>query len=418
MLVRLSSLFVLALLLSPLAAAQPSASKIRADVRSEVSGRASNIKLTGNGTRARNRGVWEYRRSITYQVPLAEVQGASVEYYGDMVYQGGRFQSFRPSTQKYIGIPAPSEADINAVVMSDLAGSFPLEALEEDYAYEIVSGEDIKWEYLNAIEVPIRTRSKHRKDANTLETIEAIREVQMTRDGVDQPWRFVVGTTRESRVIATETRAESDLDTIRRLFDVSRILKAEAEAASVIELEVKPFENDLHLALVTYRMLREADPATLEAYLRKVMSEGFYERGSRTALNDQGRALIALAMRTAHGPDGTYGEYHCESPAFDFDRTEASGGDRKYILSIVDGPPRGRGLSWSTEIVTKSFVTGYENGQEVHSPWYIHGLSISLHGENGNLAWLRSFDDRSQVCPNDVRWRQTPLGQLTPTNHE
>ena len=417
MLSRCSLVAALALLLSPLATAQaPSASRIRSDVRSHVSSGATNITMVGNGTRSWNRGAWEFARTITYEVPYAEMEGVTVEVYGDIVYQGGRYHSFRPGTQRYLGIDLPDPAEIDALFRTQLDQVFPLEALDEGYSYEILSDPAPTWHGPLGVSFQVRTRSKHRQTARILREVEAIRKVRMSREDVAGPWTYFVVSTESSEEVGREERPEAELDRMRRLFDVARIVRAEAEAGAVPEIDFKEFDNGNHLVVVTYKMLREADPATLEAYLRAVMAKEFYEEGSTTALNANGQALVDLALEHAHENELTYADQHCEALALDVERTEAARNAQVHIRSIFDTPPRGQGNSWSTVMHVYQTVAGYRNGEQVPGPWKLFGLTIVSRDSPDNRAWLNSFDDRSMVCPNNEAWNAR-WGHLTPSNH-
>ena len=396
-------LVALALGLEAAAQTPPSEARIRADVVEHIAPTATSVTVRGDGRRELNRGVYEYVRSITVRYPHAEVPGVEIEGHHDIVYQSHgssyAFSNVRVGDWQYFGMPEVTEAEVLETIGAEIGGVFPTDALDLGWSLTIAGGEEPRWHNLESVTVPMEARYKA-THAYQLEAPEghgaervALVDVRLYRDDVSGPWERFIATERSREEVGT-FEVPDDVRTIREAAEVAAL---EAEASALPTVDVPAFRSGRELADYTYRMLRESDAATFEAYLLAVLAPDHFVEGSTTALGAGTQMeMVDPILEVAFDDELSFRDVTCATPLFDEEGHRRSSA-RYYYHSLFTAPPRGDGRGTALEVYVTEAPGAYRNGERLPGRPVIQGLSVYT-GDEDDAAWLRSFDDPAMAC--------------------
>ncbi|WP_412062477.1 hypothetical protein [Rubrivirga sp. IMCC45206] len=394
-----------AVLLVPSVSAQtpPSEARIRADVLAQVQPTATSVTLRGNGAREWNAGVWEFVHSITTRKPYDEMPGVEIESYGDVVYQshGSTYQydRYRVGDWRYFGIPDPSPDEVEAVLGTDPVSVYPGNTLDADRALAVRIEDGTYWHNPTSVTVKVGARYRTKEGPTEIADHEGVFDVRLYRDDVDGPWTGFVVMGREETELGRETRPAHEIADLRTLDLAAAIAGLEAEAAALPDVSVPDFASAEDLARFVYRVARESDAPTLEAYLRALLAPRHFVDGTDGALGVHAKAeIVDPALAAALGGRMTFREQTCEAPVLHEERTRRSN-NRVYFHSALTAPPRGGGSAVAMEVAVEQAPGGYRNGQALPGRLAVGDLKIYVSDDPDDAAWIASFDDPAAMCP-------------------
>jgi hypothetical protein len=380
------------------AAAQtpPSEAQIRADLVEHVFPTATSVEIRGDGQRELNRGVYQYVRSVTVRRPHGEVDGVEIEAYGDVVYDshGSRYAytDYRVGDWRYFGIPAPTAADVLAVLNADPAEAYPHGTLDLPRELTLAEGEEPRWHNLESVTVPVvATYYADRGGDAPVVHEQAEMEVRLYRESYEAPWTSFLATTRSTTELSRGPRP----DGARTLDEAADIAAAEAHAAGLPNVEAPRFSSDAELGAWIYEQFRSTtDRARLEATIRSVLPSSMFVEGSDGALPLAAQMWLDEQLDALTELDATFAELSCPTATYDAEKYRRDG-RRMHYRGILSARDEGDAVLL---VKGEQEADGYRNGQPVLGRWVATVLDVWTATDEDDLAWLRSFDDPSALC--------------------
>ncbi|GAB5534983.1 MAG: hypothetical protein Rubg2KO_12320 [Rubricoccaceae bacterium] len=403
------ALLVLALplLLTTTADAQspPSEARIRADLIEHAFPGATSVEIRGDGTREWTGTVHEYYRSVTARRPYSEMPGVEIEAYGDIVYQSHgssyAYSDYRVGDWRYFGIPDPSAEEVAAIIETDAPEFYPHRTLDADRSLTVLD-EETYWHNPTSVTVKVGAQYKTLVSNTEISESEGVFDVRLYRETYEGPWTRFIILGRDETEVGRETLPSHEVAEMRTLKDAAAIAGLEAEASALPDVSVPAFSSGRELADYTYRMLRESDRATFEAYLRAVLAPRHFVEGSEAALGVRAKMeMVDPLLAQAFDGQLTFAEVACETPILHEERTRRSA-SRVYYHSALTAPPRGSGSGIALEVAFEEAPGGYRNGQQLPGRFAIGTIKAYVSSDADDVAWVRSFDDPSAMCPGTV----------------
>lgn len=145
------------------------------------------------------------------------------------------------------------------------------------------------------------------------------------------------------------------------------------------------FKTYVDIILYTHKMLREATPEQLEAYLMKTLAPGYFLKGSDVMLTQRGADLINATVRIAHKLEITYKEAYCPDPKVAH--------HQKGMIEFYSKVGRGK-----TRIAAGQYGGAFKEGVKVGQKWKISDLSVHVPNKKEQIEYLRSFADPNELC--------------------
>ncbi|MEM1115285.1 MAG: hypothetical protein AAGJ11_02195, partial [Bacteroidota bacterium] len=388
------------------AQAPPSEARIRADLVEHAFPTATSVEIRGDGTREWTGTVYEYYRSVTARRPYPEMAGVEIEAYGDIVYQSHgssyAYHDYRVGDWRYFGLPDPDPEAVAAVIEADGPAFYPHRTLDMDRSLAVRAGDDPYWHDPTSVTVQVEASYRAMVSTTEVSDNEGVFAVRLYRDAPEAAWSRFTVVTRDETEVGRETLPASEVAAMRTLKDAAAVAGLEAEAAALPEVTVPAFASGRELADYTYRMLRESDAATFEAYLRAVLAPRHIVEGSETALGVRAKMeMVDPLLAQAFAGRLTFADVACATPVLHEERTRRSP-TRVYYHSALTAPPRGSGSAVALEVAFEEAPGGYRNGQPLPGRFVIGSIDVYVSDDADDEAWVRSFDDPAAMCPGAV----------------
>ncbi|MEM0963504.1 MAG: hypothetical protein AAGK21_13315 [Bacteroidota bacterium] len=401
--VLFAALFPFALTAGAEAQAPPSDARIRADLIEHAFPLATSVEIRGDGTREWTGAVYEYYRSVTARRPYPEISGVEIEAYGDIVYQSHgssyAYHDYRVGDWRYFGIPDPITEEVEAVIEADLPAFYPHRTLDADRQLAIHSDAETYWHDPTSVTIRVSARYSAIVSTTEISENEGVFEVRLYRDAYESPWTRFTIVSRDETEVGRVTRPDYEVAEMRTLKEAIAIAGLEADAAALPEVTVPAFTSGRQLADHTYRMLRESDRNTFEAYLRAVLAPRHVVDGTDAALGAAAQMqILDPALAAAFDGRLTAKDVFCEVPVLHEERTRRSL-TRVYYHSALTAPPRGSGSAIALEIAFEEAPGGYRNGEALPGRFVIGAINIYTSNDADDVAWVQSFDDPARMCP-------------------
>ena len=378
------------------AAAQPSDRQVKKDLTSK---NVKSIKLPGKGSAVElnpDTLVYEYSRYAELTEPT-EWKGIKVIVTGFAVYQkvgrAWRYWKFRVAANRYDGIPNPTAADIDAVLDTDRAKQFG-----EGAANTIVKvieapalAADPKWNWESPTLVSFEMTGKVEAVVSYTETEvqDLVLEVRLYRDRIDGPWTGFLATPTTRTAGARTKHTADEVRAMPNLVQQAAEDRARTLAASRPAVELPAFASAEELARYVHKTLREGPRETADAVLRALAAPRLYATGSTVLLSTEGEQIVTNAVTYAFAPSASYALEYCASPTLDTRGTKT----RFYVKGVKD--------NMVTEIVAVQAGGTLKDGVEVGATWMLDDVRVRTRDDADTLAWIKSYSDRSKLCPND-----------------
>ncbi len=380
--------------------AQPSETQIRNDVGNN--GVLSFRFTKSTGTRQWNEDIknWEYVRGIEV-VRNSEYSGIKLIVAGDAVYQyvgngGYSYWKFRTLSNRYEGIPNPTESEILALINTNPSLFFKNEYFKIIDLIEkprLLNGSNWIWHKPTSVEFKMKAKYETIISNSETETIEQIYNVRMYRDDLKGPWlRFVS----MSSNLSSERKSfgkKSYVPELLRKKPTLQFTSAEAlskqQNASLPKLNLPKFNNFNELVRYTHRLLREGTSESVEAFLRQNLAPRFFVANSKTQLNQEGEQLLKQVLDKAFQHQVTYKMLYCAEPNIN---PRMSSDKAINILAAINEV----GTMIEGDLYNDGYIDGVAN-----KSWKIHRIAIGMKYDDNVLSFINSFTDKRKYCPND-----------------
>jgi len=247
---------------------------------------------------------------------IKRVSSGYVEY--EIVHGKYRFSEWVSWSTTYLGIPNPKEAEILALVNADprgYFGRFVREIVGEPESIELAA--EPKWEWSSPNKVWFNTVAvfKSKNGCCELARYEQAFSVTLERDDMDAPWRFTNSQPApQGKKLSAESYPAEALAKMLTMAQAADEKQAQARLDALPKVSIPSFKSEEELALYTYKMLREAKPDELEAYLRRMYSSWFFVAGSKIVMHDEGEAKMKTTIDAALKGPSTYRDQYCQIP--------------------------------------------------------------------------------------------------------
>ncbi len=400
---KLLQIVFLWLTLTVVVSAQPNDQRILQDIRQSEPG-AFSIKFNGSLLETNDGAyyVWSQPVICTTKTDLsAKYPNAKLVKYGAVVYYkmtNGSFQFKHFSVPEgytgYIGIPGPSEAEIQSWIDRNggqpaiLGGSsnrivqvhkfkiipkFWIDYQLTNYAFDIEAEYDEVGWATNVMTVHV----KFNVDIRKLET---------------GKWFDHISSVTESSTTVKERKITKDEEA--KLLQSNIVAKNSEAAANAVlaklpKVDIPVFETPFHMIVHLMDFLRTADYYRMQAYLYKVMAPRCFVEGSKTQLTREGQDMMNHLLNVVQNKKIKFGEFYCDDPPM----SEYANNDDVKELRFL-----GKLANYKSRIqVTRSggvFKEGVKTGGE----WKLYYAEIKLPSNDDEIAKLKSYSDPSQFC--------------------
>ncbi len=222
----------------------------------------------------------------------------------------------------YQGIPAPRGKEVIALAQAgwgEVLGRRTAAQVTKIYAIKIAPKQSLTWPSLNQLEIEIEMVLDLKTEAG-LDKVKKRLKIKLERKSFKAAWRLAEGAgtpTKADEVLAeTELTPEARAD-LKPIYAAHMDAKAKTNLAVLPTVKIPELKSEKQAIALTFRMLREATPKKLEAFLRQVLSSFHRVAGSEVRLNPRAEELIAKTVAAAYGMNTNAREQYCAEPRAD-----------------------------------------------------------------------------------------------------
>ncbi|MFN8356008.1 MAG: hypothetical protein U0Y10_16250 [Spirosomataceae bacterium] len=388
-------LFILCCCIALFCQAQPSETQIKKDVG--IAGTLSFRFTKPTGTRQWNDDIknWEYVRGVEV-VRNSEFPSIKLIVAGDAVYQytgngGYSYWKFRTLSNKYKGIPDPSEAEVLALIQKNPAQFFG------NHFFKIVTliekphlSETPNWIWNKPTSVQFKMKAKYEVIVSNIETetVEQTFDVRLYRADLHGEWK---------QWNAFPSRLASEKQSFGKKNYPAEVLAkkstlhftyAEAAEKPTVSLNLPTFGTFRELVMTLHQTLREGSPEQAKTLLINTLAPRFFVSNSKTQLTNEGQELIKQVLDKVYQHAVTYKMLYCPKPSIN---NGLSSDKALNLLSSV--------REVGTMIEGDLYTEGYSDGKPIQS-WKIHRIAIGMRYDDNVLKFLQSFNDAKKLCSN------------------
>ena len=168
-----------------------------------------------------------------------------------------------------------------------------------------------------------------------IEKREAIVEIGLGRDGINSPWKTVIGglgvvsagTVLESRDLSDEEAKEMDCNTLKAKVNIKKSLENFNKLPIV---EIPKFNKAMEMTWWLHKYLMSAKPAESEYVMLKLLQPWYFLSCGNYMLNEEGEKLIEQVKKMVGDERCNYGKQYCENPKI----KEQQGNDQDYQVAF------------------------------------------------------------------------------------
>ncbi|TAL69983.1 MAG: hypothetical protein EPN82_05035 [Bacteroidetes bacterium] len=170
---------------------------------------------------------------------------------------------------------------------------------------------------------------------NKIEKREALVEIGLGRDGINTPWKIVIGglgvvsagTVIESRELSDEESKEMDCNTLKAKVNIKKSLENFNKLPVV---DIPKFTKAMEMTWWIHKYLMNAKPAEAEYVFLKLLQPWYFLSCGNYMLNEEGYKLIENVKKMVADERCNYGKQYCENPKI----KEQSGNDQDYQVAF------------------------------------------------------------------------------------
>ena len=255
----------------------------------------------------------------SYEAKLNTEYPGVTRIYRSMVkygYRGGSWKYLQSlvGDNTYHGIPNPTWAELETLLTSNWK-----ETLGYDYTQIVGEIEDLAltddpdwvWHTMSSVSFNISMKYSKKINNTDLETVQQTYRIRLYAENYKDPWNEDFLSSSEKKVsLGTQTYTSQELKDMRTLKEMDIEKRTNAEIANLPEIEIPEYANHAQLMLHFHTLLMTADGPTIEAYLRKMLTSGYFDPNMKQVLNTRGADLINNTVEIS----SRYRNQYCEDP--------------------------------------------------------------------------------------------------------
>lgn len=134
--------------------------------------------------------------------------------------------------------------------------------------------------------------------------------MRLYRDKVKAPWKSFLSSGDKEYSQGKTTHDAADIRAMKSLAIVDEERRASAQVEKPSGTGYACFETDFEFFKYTHNLLREGNPAKVEAFLYKTLAPAFFVEGSTVLLNDRGERLVKAILIDIKNPKVSYTEQY------------------------------------------------------------------------------------------------------------
>lgn len=378
---RLFIIFTSILLSAAVTYAQPTASKVVADVKKDFGADCLSVAVVSAGntsTESVNGGLSSFYR-VSVNVKLkTELPGVTKLLKGAAKYgyngSGYFYKQYAPGSTEYLGLPKPDTAAIRSFILS--LSDYGLEG----YASVILDVKSINfnsslppiWHSLESVSIPAEMVYTSKANNTTIETFRHPFALRLYRSTASGPWISAGwGSTqwdadkRLKEMINTEKMGEYTVSQLTSVKQRAEIRAAENRTAAMPKVEIPVMNSIAAIQQWYHGLLMEGNYEKLEAATVQLMHPFNFDATTKL-MNYNGTDMLNRIKKAISNDYSVYNKQYCTNP----------------IISSSDA----NSISWWNK--DKSTVSSIDIKQE-NGRWFLYKVEINY--------WDDSFQSRAQA---------------------
>ena len=391
---------ILILCLGPLLVfAQPSEATVKKDLTNENTIKIDFTKTTGTLQWNSSTGNWEYVRGVKMMQKSFSYPEYKVIIDGDAVYQdmgGGKYSywKFRTTNQYFDGIPNLTKDEVHKEISNDWQKFYGFDfrnIVEVIIEPKLIELSQMIWHSPLSVSFQVEYTAEIIAATHYTETRKVIREVRLYRNEVSSSWdRWLVSKGPEV-ILSKKEYGEEQIKRMRKTTLAYKLGEELAKSAldSLPALEMPEFETFEQLTEYAYGLLRNKGKDELRYFLIQTLHRDIYfVKGSDSQLNARGEQLVNNACEIAFSGPLKFKDQFCNLK-------NKSGGSSSSNITYLGAIPK-----TSVTFGGANIPDGYVNGVQKKA-WKITRFTIYVRQDEDAENFLNSFEDPSQICPQD-----------------